>query len=90
MSFTDVAALEAHVADKSYIEGFAFSPKDVEVFSNFSLPDAAATPNAYRWYIHIAALQGVAVALAAAPAPTAAPAAAAASVREEGHCRRRR
>ena len=34
---------------RSYIEGFAFSPKDVEAFSALSLPDAATYPNAYRW-----------------------------------------
>ena len=31
MSFSDVASLNKFLADKSYIEGFSFSPKDVEV-----------------------------------------------------------
>jgi len=77
MSFANVAALEAHVADKSYIEGYSFSAKDSATFAAFSLPCPVAFPNAYRWYIHIAALQGVAVSLAAAPAAAAAPAPAA-------------
>jgi elongation factor 1-beta len=64
MSFSDVASLNKYLADKSYIEGWSFSPKDVEVFSTVGLPCPATYPNAYRWYIHIAALSGIPAALA--------------------------
>ena len=47
------------MADKSYIEGYAFSAKDVECFSKLTLPDKAQYPHAYRWYVHVAALTGV-------------------------------
>jgi elongation factor 1-beta len=65
---------------KSYVEGWNFSPIDVEWFHKFSaIPDAGKYPHLYRWYIHVAALQGVRglnmsppVAAAAAPAPAAA------------------
>ncbi len=33
MSYSDLPGLNAYIADKSYIEGYAFSPKDVEVRS---------------------------------------------------------
>ena len=56
----------------SYVEGYAFSAADVECFAALSLPDAATYPNAYRWYIHIAALQGVPAALLASSASSAA------------------
>lgn len=74
MSFKDVAALNGYLADKTYIQGYNFSPKDVEVFQKFAMPDAASAPHAYRWYIHIAALTGIPAAMAsmaanAAPAP---------------------
>ena len=79
MSYSDLPGLNAYIADKSYIEGYAFSPKDVEVFSQFALPDAASYPHAYRWYIHIAALSGIPASLAYASAAGSAPAAAAPS-----------
>merc|ERR1740124_2056689 len=68
---------------KSYVEGFQFSSADSDFFAKFeSCPSAEAYPHAYRWYIHIAAIQGVRglaacapVAVAAAPAAPAAPAA---------------
>ena len=71
MSFATVAALEAHVADRSYIEGYSFSAKDSAIFAAFSLPCPVAFPNAHRWYVHIAALQGVAASLAPAVAHAA-------------------
>ena len=37
--------------------GFSFSAGDVQTFKQFPLPDKATCPHAYRWYIHIAALQ---------------------------------
>mmetsp|Transcript_52825 Transcript_52825/g.105840 ORF Transcript_52825/g.105840 Transcript_52825/m.105840 type:complete len:111 (+) Transcript_52825:28-360(+) len=76
MSFKDLASLDAFLVDKSYIAGFSFSVKDTEVFAAFSLPDAATYPFAYRWYIHIAALTGLPLALAYSAASTPAPAAA--------------
>jgi translation elongation factor EF-1beta/ribosomal protein L12E/L44/L45/RPP1/RPP2 len=63
---------------RSYVEGYAFSPADVECFAAVGFPDAAAYPNAYRWYIHVAALQGVPAALLASAASSPAPAAPAA------------
>ena len=42
------------------VEGWTFSPADWDMFAKFSSPpDAKKQPHAYRWYIHIAALQGV-------------------------------
>ena len=60
---------------KSYLEGYSMSDADTEMFAKFAgnAPDPKKHPHAYRWYIHIAALQGVRslsppVAAAAAPA----------------------
>jgi translation elongation factor EF-1beta len=84
MSFSDHASLNAHLADKSYIEGWSFSQKDVEVFAAFSLPCPAAHPHAYRWYIHIAALSGIPSALKnTAPASGHSGAAAAPAAKKE-------
>lgn len=79
---------------KSYVEGWTFSPVDVEWFHKFdAIPDAAKYPHAYRWYVHIAALQGVrglgmgppvGAAAAAAPAAPAAAAPAAAAAAKGG------
>ena len=74
------AAFNGFMGAKSYVEGWNFSPIDVEWFGKFSaIPDAGKYPHLYRWYIHIAALQGIRglnmsppVAAAAAPAPAAA------------------
>ena len=71
MSYSDLPGLDAHIADKSYIGGYSYSAKDLEVFSKFSLPDAATYPHAYRWYIHIAALAGIPQCLAASAARSA-------------------
>jgi elongation factor 1-beta len=70
---------------KSYVEGYAYSPADAEWYAKFdSIPNAATYPHLYRWYIHIAALQGIrglsssppvvaaASSTASAPAPAAA------------------
>jgi len=78
------------MGSKSYLEGYQFSSADSDFFAKFeSCPSAEAYPHAYRWYIHIAALQGVRglaasapVAAPAAPA-AAAPAAPAAAKKEE-------
>ncbi|KAK0552766.1 Translation elongation factor 1 beta [Tilletia horrida] len=88
-----LAQLEAHVSDKSYIDGHTPSQADVAVFSALKAsPDAKKYPHTARWYEHIASweaehssLQGdaskAASLLAAAPSSSkaaAAPAAAAA------------
>ena len=36
---------------RSYVEGYAFSAKDVEVFGKIGLPDQKQF-HAYRWYVH--------------------------------------
>ncbi|XP_060070715.1 elongation factor 1-beta-like [Ylistrum balloti] len=46
-------ALDAFVADKSYIEGFQPSQADVVVFAALSQPPPADLPNALRWFNHI-------------------------------------
>ena len=43
---------------RSYVAGDKLSAADVETFGVIGLPDAAKYPNAYRWYIHVAALIG--------------------------------
>jgi elongation factor 1-beta len=71
-----MAAFNGFMGAKSYIEGWTFTPADSDYMTNFSaIPDSTKYPHAYRWYIHIAALQGVRglnssppVAAAAAPA----------------------
>lgn len=68
------AAFNGFMGAKSYVAGFQFSGDDSEFFAKFEgCPDAAKYPHSYRWYIHIAALQGVRG--LAAPTPVAAPAA---------------
>jgi len=63
------------MGSKSYVEGFQFSDADKETLSKFaSCPDATQYPHAFRWYVHIAALQGVRGLSLAPPAPAAAPA----------------
>ncbi|KAI4522546.1 hypothetical protein K525DRAFT_283606 [Schizophyllum commune Loenen D] len=50
----DAAKLEAHLATRSYIEGYTPSQADVHVFKTLgSAPDAAKFPNSARWYNHI-------------------------------------
>ena len=63
----------------SYVEKWSYSAADVSVFGAFGLPDKAAYPAAYRWYVHIAALNGTKsldlMSSAAPAAPAAKPAA---------------
>ena len=55
-----MAAFNGFMGAKSYVEGWSFSPVDTEWFGKFSaIPDASKYPHAFRWYIHIAALNGV-------------------------------
>ncbi|TFK48266.1 elongation factor 1 beta/delta chain [Heliocybe sulcata] len=50
----DLAKLEAHLATRSYIEGYTPSQADVHVFKALSsAPDATAYPHTARWYSHI-------------------------------------
>jgi hypothetical protein len=49
---TDVAALDAHMLNNSYVEGVAPTQKDMSVFKAIS-PPTAAHPHAQRWYEHI-------------------------------------
>ncbi|KAI0031788.1 hypothetical protein K488DRAFT_51298 [Vararia minispora EC-137] len=53
MSF-DLDKLEAHLASRSYVEGYTPSQADVHVFKALiAAPDAATSPHASRWYNHI-------------------------------------
>lgn len=53
-----LAVLNAFLADKSYIEGFAASQADVAVFeATGKVPCSKSFPHAARWYKHIAAHQ---------------------------------
>ncbi|EAU87784.1 elongation factor 1 beta/delta chain [Coprinopsis cinerea okayama7 len=50
----NLGTLEAHLATRSYVEGYTPSQADVHVFKAISAaPDAAANPNVARWYKHI-------------------------------------
>jgi elongation factor 1-beta len=71
------------MGSKSYIEGWTYTPADSDMLAKFeAMPDSVKYPHAYRWYIHIAALQGIRglniAPPVAAAAATKAPAAAAA------------
>ena len=55
-----MSALNSYLQTKSYIEGWSFSAADKELFQAIPLrPDPETYPFAYRWYIHIASLQGI-------------------------------
>ncbi|KAF8521124.1 hypothetical protein BU17DRAFT_75515 [Hysterangium stoloniferum] len=87
----DLGKLEAHLATRSYVEGYTPSQADVHIFTTLgSAPDAAANPNTARWYKHIksyekehSTLAGSSTAGAAFVSSTAAPAAAAEEEDEE-------
>ncbi|EJD05674.1 elongation factor 1 beta/delta chain [Fomitiporia mediterranea MF3/22] len=50
-----VTKLEAHLASRSYVEGYTPSQADVHVFKTIgSEPSATEFPNSARWYRHIA------------------------------------
>ena len=82
MGLSTAAEVNDYMKTRSYVEGYAFSAKDVEVFGKIGLPDQKAHPHAYRWYVHTAALSGskclALVAGGAGSKPTPAPAKAAA------------
>jgi elongation factor 1-beta len=77
-----LAGFNGFMSAKSYVEGWSFSSSDAETFSKCAggVPDPTKYPHAYRWYVHVAALQGVrglsamsppVSAAASAPAPPA-------------------
>ncbi|EIW56427.1 elongation factor 1 beta/delta chain [Trametes versicolor FP-101664 SS1] len=50
----NLSKLEAHLATRSYVEGYTPSQADVAVFKAIaSAPDASANPHVSRWYNHI-------------------------------------
>mmetsp|Transcript_19759 Transcript_19759/g.26046 ORF Transcript_19759/g.26046 Transcript_19759/m.26046 type:complete len:225 (-) Transcript_19759:270-944(-) len=69
-------ALNEYLLTKSYIEGFALSAADSDIFSQLAgVPDQATYPHAYRWYLHIAALGGIkSLVKSSSAGPEAAPA----------------
>ncbi len=57
-SGADIAELDSYLATRSYMSGYFFTPADKKVFDAMtSVPDKSYK-NAYRWFIHIAALIG--------------------------------
>jgi elongation factor 1-beta len=76
-----LAGFNGFMSAKSYVEGWSFTPSDAETFGQITagVPDPTKYPHAYRWYVHVAALQGVRglsamsppVSAASAPAPAA-------------------
>lgn len=75
-------AFNGQMGSKSYVEGWMYSSADSEAFAQMgSCPDSKKMPHAYRWFIHIAALQGVRGLAAPAPAAAAAPKAAKAAAK---------
>merc|ERR1711934_1269326 len=56
-----VKALNAHLADNSYIEGFVPSQADAAVFDALKgkCPDRAACPHAERWFLHSKTFEGI-------------------------------
>jgi elongation factor 1-beta len=55
-----MAAFSGFMGSKSYIEGWTYTAADSDMLAKFeSMPDSVKYPHAYRWYIHIAALQGI-------------------------------
>lgn len=54
-----LASFNGAMALRSYVEGNQYSEEDKKYFAMFkSCPDPQMQPHAYRWYKHIAALQG--------------------------------
>lgn len=64
-SFKSIAELDAYLATRSYIEGYALSEADTKVFAIYgasALASKTTNKNAYRWGLHIAALSGLGIA----------------------------
>ena len=71
-------AFNGYMSSRSYVEGFMYSTADSETFAKMSgCPDKSKAPHSYRWFVHVAAIQGVrGLSFASAsPAAAAAPAA---------------
>ncbi len=76
-----VEEIEKRMATASYMKGYSFSPADTVAFKGLSsFPDQGATPNAFRWAKHIAALTGLQLGASTAAAKPAAAAAKPAAV----------
>jgi len=66
-SASGLEALDRHLADKSYIEGYVPTQADVVVFKALTGPPNA-TVNALRWYRHISSFGAAAASAPARPA----------------------
>merc|ERR1712142_347679 len=69
-SASGLEALDRHLADKSYIEGYVPTQADVVVFKALSGPPNA-TVNALRWHRHISSFGAESAAFPAAGVDTA-------------------
>ena len=49
----NLQSLDAHLADKSYVEGYTFSTSDSALFHKIDATLIASHPNVQRWYNHI-------------------------------------
>lgn len=67
-------SFEEFIRNRSYCCGWKFSAADTEQFEKFQgvCPNAEQQPQAYRWYIHIAALTGSNASVAASATDAAA------------------
>jgi len=58
--FTTVAALEQHLATRSYVTGYSQTIDDITELKALSeIPSPASYPHTYRWASHIIALTGI-------------------------------
>eukprot|EP00286_Rhodomonas_abbreviata_P004375 CAMPEP_0181330296 /NCGR_PEP_ID=MMETSP1101-20121128/23816_1 /TAXON_ID=46948 /ORGANISM="Rhodomonas abbreviata, Strain Caron Lab Isolate" /LENGTH=233 /DNA_ID=CAMNT_0023439527 /DNA_START=33 /DNA_END=734 /DNA_ORIENTATION=+ len=71
--YPTTAALEKHLATRSYISGYSLTNDDnKELAALNGIPSAAAFPNVYRWASHIVALTGISCVAATGDAAPAA------------------
>lgn len=53
-----ISAFNVFIQSKSYVQGFKYTPKDIELFDKFqSIPNPSTFPHASRWYSHISTLK---------------------------------
>ena len=74
-AFKDIAELNAHLASRSYIEGYALSAADKTTFEAHgavALGSRSTHKHAYRWALHIAAVSGLEDAFKSFAAPAGA------------------
>lgn len=60
-SIKDISELNKHMLSRSYVTGYSFSKDDSETFARLgaeALTGTTSNPHAYRWALHISALQG--------------------------------